>query len=270
MESSGSAPDSSPSPAGERGVARLTESPLSLLRRAAGSPRELREKLARLGAALSGYADRPLLDARLERLRVLGHVEQVPSRLQLIIGSIDMLRFWISPAAAEYYGERGIHFGFHQILRILEEPASMVDPTGFLTDRDVVIDHLLQVTHANPAYDLQLLEVHADGLAQLEAQTAAAIAGTHPKSAMLAATVEDAGYHARLLEFVKAYRADRKALPPIRSNIAGSEKWAPIERTFGTLPAAVRYFAKMPTSRRAAARHLLFVKEFPRELAEPA
>jgi hypothetical protein len=249
-------------------VARLTESPIALLRRAAGSPRELRDKLVRLATALAHYADRPLLDERLARLRALGHVDHIPTRLQLIVGSIDMLRFWISPAAAEYYGERGIHFGFHQILRILEEPASMVDPTGFLTDRDVVIDHLLQVTHANPAYDLQLLEVHADGLAQLEAQAAAAVAGTHPKSAMLAATVEDAGYHARLLDFVRAYRADRAALPPIRSNVAGSDVWAPIERTFGTLPAAVRYFAKMPKSRLAAARHLLFVKAFPRELAE--
>lgn len=254
----------------EPGVARLTESPLSLLRRAAGSRRDVVAKLRRLAAALRGYADRPLLDARLARLAELGHVEVVPTRLQLVVGSIDMLRFWISPAAAEYYGERGIHFGFHQILRILEEPASMVDPTGFLTDRDVVIDHLLQVTHANPAYDLQLLEVHESGLSELEAQTRAAIAGTHPKSAMLAATVEDAGYHARLLEFVRAYRADRNALPPIRSNIAGSERWAPIERTFGTLPAAVRYFARMPRTPLAAARHLLLVREFPRHLGEPA
>lgn len=251
-------------------VARLTESPIALLRKAAGSPREVRDKLSRLGHALAGYADRPLLDARLARLVALGHVETVPTRLQLVVGSVDMLRFWITPAAAEYYGERGIHFGFHQILRILEEPASMVDPTGFLTERDVVIDHLLQVTHANPAYDLQLLEVHEEGLASLEAQTEAVIAGTHPKSESLSATVEDAGYHARLLAFVQAYRADRSALPPIRSNVADSPRWAPIERTFGTLPAAVRYFAKMPRSRRAAARHLLFVRSFPVAFAEPS
>lgn len=250
-------------------VARLTESPIALLRKAAGSPRDVRDKLSRLGRALASYADGPLLDARLTRLVALGHVEVVPTRLQLVVGSIDMLRFWISPAAAEYYGERGIHFGFHQILRILEEPASMVDPTGFLTARDVVIDHLLQVTHANPAYDLQLLEVHEDGLASLEQQTEAVIAGTHPKTESLSATVEDAGYHARLLSFVRAYRADRTALPPIRSNVADSPRWAPIERTFGTLPAAVRYFTKMPRSRRAAARHLLFVRSFPSALAEP-
>ncbi len=253
----------------ETGPARLTESPLALLRLAAGSPRELRHKLGRLASALSGYANGPLLTGRLARLGALGHVQVVPTRLQLVVGSIDMLRFWISPAAAEYYGERGIHFGFHQILRILEEPASMVDPTGFLTERDVVIDHLLQVVHANPAYDLQLLEIHESGLAELEAQTAAVIAGTHEKTRSLRATVEDADYHARLLEFVQAYRADARALPPVRSNVAGSERWAPIERTFGTLPAAVRYFGRMPTTPWSAARHLLFVRRFPIALAEP-
>lgn len=250
-------------------VARLTEPPIALLRKAAGSPRDLRDKLGRLGRALSSYVDRPVLDARLARLVALGHVAEVPTRLQLVVGSIDMLRFWITPAAAEYYAERGIHFGFHQVLRVLEEPASMVDPTGFLTARDVVIDHLLQVTHANPAYDLQLLEAHDGGLEALVAQVRAVIAGTHPKAASLSATVEDAGYHARLLAFVRAYRADRSALPPIRSNVADSPRWAPIERTFGTLPAAVRYFAKMPRSRRAAAKHLLFVRSFPLSLAEP-
>lgn len=253
----------------ETKVLRLTEGPLALLRLAAGSPREMREKLGRLASALSSYANAPLLDERLRRLAALGHVDAVPTRLQLVVGSIDMLRFWISPAAAEYYAERGIHFGFHQILRILEEPASMVDPTGLLTERDVVIDHLLQVVHANPAYDLQLLEVHENGLAALEEQTAAAIDGTHAKSASLSATVEDAGYHARLLAFVRAYRADRSALPPVRSNVAGSERWAPIERTFGTLPAAVRYFARMPATPSKAARHLLFVRAFPLALAEP-
>jgi hypothetical protein len=247
---------------------RLAAGPWTLLRLAAGSPRAMREKLGRLARALSAYASPPLLESRLGRLVALGHVERAPTRLQLVVGSIDMLRFWITPAAAESYDERGIHFGFHQILRILEEPASMVDPTGFLTERDVVIDHLLQVVHANPAYDLQLLEVHEDGLAELEDQTVRAIAGTHAKSASLSATVEDAGYHARLLEFVRAYRSDRSALPPVRSNVAGSARWAPIERTFGTLPAAVRYFGRMPSTPRAAARHLLFVRSFPVELAE--
>ena len=252
----------------ETPVARLAETPFRLLRRAAGSPREMQAKVARLAQALAGYRSSRVVDARLGRLAARGLIDEIPTRLQLLVGSIDMLRFWISPAAGEYYAERGIHFGFHQVLRVLEEPASMVDPTGFLTARDVVIDHLLQVVHANPMYDLQLLEVHEDGLEALEQQTMSVIAGTHEKSRSLAATVEDAGYHARLLGFVRAYRRDPRALPPVRSNIAGSARWAPIERTFGTLPAAVRYFTRMPTTLTGAASHLLLVRRFPMALAE--
>ena len=68
---------------------RLTGGPLTLLRVAAGSPRAVREKLGRLGSALSGYANAPLLDARLGRLAALGHVDAIPTRLQLVVGSID-------------------------------------------------------------------------------------------------------------------------------------------------------------------------------------
>lgn len=252
-----------------RGAARLHERPLTLLATAAGSPRQIAEKLARLAAALTSLASKRSLDARLERLRALGYVETAPTRLQLVVGSIDMLRFWISPAADEYYRERGIQFGFHQVLRVLEEPASMVDPTGFLTDRDVIIDHLLQVTHANPAYDLQLLESHDAGLEALVDQVRAAIEGTHPKSSSLRATVEDTTYHARLLAYAEDYLRDRTTPPPVRSNVAGSERWARIEATFGTLPAAMRYFQKMPRAPLAAARHLMTVRSFPVALSEP-
>jgi hypothetical protein len=247
--------------------ARRTEGPLRLLRMAAGSREDGRNKLRRWVHALRTLRSRPALDARMSHLVRLGYVDRVPTPIQLAIGSIDMLRFWISPAAAEYYDERGIGFGFHQVLRILEEPASMIDPTGLFTERDVIIDHLLQVVHANATYDLQLLETHEDGLDALEAQTRAVIAKTHPKSESLSATIEDADYHQRLLDYVVAYRVDPGARAPIRSNVA-APRWAPIERTFGTLPAAMRYFARMPTSVRAAATHLLTVRTFPIALAE--
>lgn len=242
-------------------TARKRERPLTLMRRAAGDRRDVANKLRRLARALRTIADAPALDARLERLRALGYVEQVPTRLQLLVGSIDMLRFWITPAAAEYYASQDIHFGFHQILRILEEPASMVDPTGLFTERDVIIDHLLQVTHANPAYDLQLLESHPDGIEELLRQAEAASVGAHPKQAQLEAIIEDGAYYERLLGYVRDFSRDRFALPPLRDNIQ-SPKWAAIEQTFGTLPAALRYCSHMPSRPLAAARHLLFVRAF--------
>lgn len=248
-------------------TARLTAGPITLLRQAAGSPRELAAKMRRLARALAQYANAPALDGRLARLRELGYLERVPTRLQLVVGSIDMLRFWISPAAADYYAQRGIDYTFHQVLRFLDDPSSMVDPTGFLSTRDNIIGHLMQVVHANPAYDLQLLESHERGLEELEAQVEQMIAGTHPRAASIGAVVEEPDYHARLLGFVREYRAHRDADAPIRDNVASDPRWRELERTFGTLPRAMAYFAKLPETPLAAARHLLTVRAFPRHLA---
>jgi hypothetical protein len=251
--------------------ARLTESPLQLLRRAAGSPADLARKVRALARALAALADGPALDSRLARLRELGHVERAPSRIQLVVGSIDMLRFWISPAARDYYERRGIGFGFHQVLRVLDDPTSMIDPTGFLSSVDTIIGHLMQVVHANPHYDLQLLESHAEGLAELERQVESMLEGTHPRAVSIGAIVEEPDYHARLLEYVRAYRRDPKGTPaPVRENVQASEHFRRVERTFGTLPAAMRYFARLPATPLGGAWHLLTVRSFPFELGEPA
>src|SRR5262245_48348006 len=105
--------------------ARLEASPLDLLRRAAGSPSEAAGKLRRLGAILASYARGDVLDARLARLHEIGVIETIPTRVQLAVGAFDMLRFWITPAAADYYEKLGIDFRFHQVLRFLDEPASL-------------------------------------------------------------------------------------------------------------------------------------------------
>jgi hypothetical protein len=178
-------------------VDRLARGPLELIRQAAGSPRDMAAKIARLAIALRGYASRAVIDDRLERLRDLGYIETVPNRVQLVVGAADMLRFFISPAAADYYEQKGINFTFHQVLRLLDEPASMIDPTGFLSSRDNIIGHVMQVVHANPVYDLQLLEAHASGLDELERQVEEMIAGTHPRAKSIRAVVEDPDYITR-------------------------------------------------------------------------
>lgn len=246
---------------------RLTASPWALIQQAAGSPRELWDKARRLASAVRTYADGPALDARLRRLEALGHIQRVPSRLQLVVGSIDMLRFWINPAAADYYASRGIHYGFHQLLRILDEPASMVDPTGFLSTTDNIIGHLMQVVHANPAYDLQLLESHEGGLEELERQVRQMLAGTHPKHASIGAVVEEPDYHERLLGYVVAYRESRDVDAPLRDNVANDPRLRELEQTFGTLPRAMAYFARLPKRPVPAVMHVITVQEFPRHLA---
>lgn len=242
----------------EAEVDRLRKSPFALVAQAAGGPREMAEKLGRLGQALVAYARPGEADRRLERLVEAGVIAVKPTRLQMIVGGLDMLRFFISPAAADYYRAKGISFWFHQLLRILDEPASMVDPTGFYSTRDNIIGHVMQVVHANPRYDLELLEAHERGLEELERQVEAMIAGTHPRHRSIGAIIEDPGYHARLLEYVRAYRRDREALPPIRENIGG--RFELEEATFGSLPSALEYFATLPTSVPGAIAHLLRVR----------
>jgi len=225
--------------------------------------------VGRLLRALWTLASGVELRRRLVRLRDRGLITAVPSRRRLLVGGADMLRFFISPAAADYYRQRGIRYSFHQLLRILDDPASMIDPVGLYSQRDTIIGHVLQVTHANPCYDLQLLEAYDDGVAELERQTRAMIDGSHPRATSIGAIIEDAGYHARLLDYIHAFQVDPAAPPPVRENIAASEALAPVERTFGTLPAAFRYFDRVPVGRGAGLLHLLRVREFPLALAEP-
>lgn len=251
-------------------TARTTASAWQLLSQAAGGPVAMLGKLRRLVLALGAYADARGLDRRIQLLVERGYIaaDAQPTRLQLIVGSLDMLRFWISPAAAQYYASKNIHYGFHQVLRVLDDPASMIDPTGLLSDRDVIIGHLLQVVHANPCYDLQLLEAHADGLEELEVQVGQMLAGTHPRQASISAIVEEADYHDRLLGYVRAYRASPDVDAPIRDNVRSDPHWAPIERTFGTVPRTMAYFAKMPRSLVGAVHHLRTVNAFPVELSQ--
>lgn len=247
----------------EASSARLEKSPWQLLRQTVGGPREAAAKLRRLGKALAAYGDGAGLHERLERLAALGYLTRTPTRLQLIVGAVDMLRFWIVPAAEDYYRKKGISFTFHQLLRFLDDPASIVDPTGFLSERDVIIGHLMQVVHANPCYDFQLLESFADGLDELERQLVAMLAKSHPRSASIGAIVEEPGYHARLLEYLRQYRQDRDAPPLLRENVVADSRFAALEQTFGTLPGAMRYFTDLPETPLGAIGHLLAVREFP-------
>ncbi len=75
---------------------RLTARPLDLIRRAAGSPQEIAAKLRRLAVILAGYARGGVLDARLDVLHRRGLIDVIPTRVQLAVGAVDMLRFWIS------------------------------------------------------------------------------------------------------------------------------------------------------------------------------
>ncbi len=246
---------------------RISKSPWSLVRQTMGDPRAFAVKLRHLVVALNGYGGSDRVDARLRRLVELGHIDAIPTRLQRMVGAIDMLRFFIVPCAADYYASKGLDFRFHTFLRFLDDPASIIDPTGFNSTRDAIIGHVMQVVHANPQYDFQLLESFPDGLHQMEQQVIDVLSGTHPRTASILAIVEDPHYHARLLEHIRAFRSDPTVPPLLRENVATNPRFAAIERTFGTVPNAMRYFAKMPATPLAAARHILKTRAFPEQLA---
>jgi hypothetical protein len=249
---------------------RLSARAPELIARALGDRRQIADKLRRFASTTALYASAHEIPERLERLRAAGYVDAAPTRLQLVFGGFDMLRFVIAPAAKDYYRHKGISFGFHTLLRVLDDPVSMIDPTGFLSERDTIIGHVMQVVHLNPIYDLQLLESFGDGLAELEGQVRSMIAGTHPRASTIGAIVEDPEYHARLLDYVVRFRADRGAAPPVREEqtLRADPVFAAAERTFATLPGFLRYCRRLPRSPLALARRLATVDRFPLSAAE--
>jgi len=246
-------------------TARLTASPVRLMVQAIGGPRQVAGKMRRLGRTLRLYVDRAEIERRLSTLESKGYVTGRPSRLQILFGGFDMLRFVIEPASRDYYRQKGISFGFHQLLRVLDDPVSMIDPTGFLSERDTIVGHVMQVVHLNPVYDLQLIQMFPDGLENFERQVQAMVDGTHPRHATIGAIVEDPEYHARLLDYVRRFRADPNTPPPVRQEqtLRNDPHFAAAERTFATLPGFIGYCHTLPTGFGALLRRWRTLRQFP-------
>jgi len=250
---------------GEPLALRLSAGPFTLIRLALGGPREIFGKCVRIGRTIAIVLSRSEVDRRLRRLQELGFIERRPSRLQIFFGGLDMLRFLIEPGARDYYRAKGISFGFHQLLRVLDDPVSMIDPTGFLSDRDTIVGHVMQVVHLNPIYDLQLIQMFEDGPADLESQVEQMVAGSHPRQATIGAIVEDPGYHARLLDYVRHFRADPETKPLVRAEqtLRANPHFAAAERTFATLPGFIAYCLELPEGPWPLARRFASTREFP-------
>ncbi len=247
----------------EEVLARFRERKWTLIRRTIGDRKALRGKVERAGYALANYAFPRRIEGRLQRLQELGYVERIPNRTQMIFGSLDMFRHFIVPCAADYYRSKDITFAFHALLRFLDDPASMMDPTGFMSHRDAIIGHLMQVTHADPIYDLQLLSAHEDGLDQLERQVEQMIDGTHPRAESIGAIIEDPDYHRRLLQHVREFRADpTHCRPLLRENVESNPHFAEIAEVFGSLYTTIEYFASLPERPLAALLRALRSRSF--------
>jgi len=150
-------------------------------------------------------------------------------------------------------------------VRVLDDPVSMIDPTGFLSDRDTIVGHVMQVVHLNPVYDLQLIQMFPDGLEDFERQVQAMVDGTHPRARTIGAIVEDPDYHTRLLAYVRRFRVDPATPPPVREEqtLRNDPAFAAAERQFATLPGFIQYCNRLPTGLATLWGRLRTTKRYP-------
>lgn len=229
---------------------RLKLSPFTLILRAIGRPSIVLNKTYRLAVTIFNTFYIPEQRKRLQRLKGIGFIDTIPSQRQLWFGAYDMLRYFISPGAASYYKTKGINFTFHQVLRFLNDPSGIADPTGIRVPRDTIICHLLEVVHANPVYDLQLLDQFEDGLDEMLKQTEQMLNGTHPRHTSITAITEDKNYHRHLYNYVKQYQVNpaQKQMLRASGDARSNPHFLLAECMFGTLPSAFRYFSRLPNS----------------------
>ncbi len=226
--------------------------------RAIGGPKEVALKFWRMAESFALILNVPESTRRLRKFKELGYCDEPPNHAQLIVASFDQLRFYIVPAAYDFYDSIGINFNFHQLLRVLDDPVAVMDPIGIRTSKNGIIGHLLQVVHTSPLYDLQLLRMWDDGLDEMEKQTAQMIDGSHPRYKQISAVNEDPRYFVRLLDFIRRYRVSLDENEPFerRSGVAQYEfMFLLAEYQFRSLPGFLRYAGRLPKTTSKLLRH---------------
>lgn len=173
-----------------------------------GPPAEAWRKLQLTVETVRCVLDRDEQLTRIERLRASGETDVVPTRWQLSVGAYHMMTRFIIPSNDEFYRHYEGSAAWLQLLRFLDDPPTMLDPIGLAISRDALIKHIVHVVHTSAGYDVALLRMFEDGLAELERHLELLIAGEHPEQAAIEATLERPDYHRRLLEAVRAYVDD--------------------------------------------------------------
>jgi hypothetical protein len=241
----------------ETATDRIKQNPFTLILRALGSPLILANKIGRFIITLFNTFYFSNQKKRLQRLKEIGFIDRIPSQKQLWFGAYDMFRYFVVPGAASYYKKKGINFKFHILLRFLNDPSGLMDPIGIRAPKNTIIGHLLEVVHANPVYDLQLLDQFDDGLYEMEKQTLQMIDRTHPRYSSISAIIEDENYYPELYAYIQKYRKNPVTPQLIRAtgDARNDTNFVRAEITFGTLPSAFRYFNRLPDDFKALIRH---------------
>src|SRR5579871_2225369 len=182
-----------------------------------GGVRENLDKLRQLASLVTAFFRPRLIRRRLERLRALGHVDAVPTIGQLLVAGRDQMMVGAAEETKIFYRAQGIPWIFHNLRRFLSGPATMLDPVGFFSPRQAIVEHVLQTFHRHPVYDLVLLRAHDGGVEEMARQAQQILDGSHPHQRALTSLIEDGAYHARLpadiARFEEATRAPARPIP---------------------------------------------------------
>jgi len=181
---------------------------LRQLRDATGGVRPMAHKLRRAVRTAATMLDRAEREARIARLQAAGLVAERPTDWQLILGAHHMMFGYILPSNEEFYEHYDQGHWWHQLMRVLEEPATMMDPIGLGLEQQTLLRHIVEVVHASAGYDVALLFMWPEGLAPLREQLQQVIAGTHPRQQRIEALLERPDYPEALLAALDRYEAD--------------------------------------------------------------
>jgi hypothetical protein len=231
----------------------LGRSRATLLRDVLGGWRQTWDRVTQLVGLVAGFFRPRLVRRRLERLRALGHIDAVPSTAQMLLAARDQMMLGASEETKIFYRSQGIPWIFHNLRRFLSGPATMLDPVGVFSPRDAIVHHVLQTFHRHPVYDMVLLRAFPDGLDEMERQAEQIRAGTHPHQRALGSLIEDGSYHARLVEDVRAFRADPLVAPrPIPPGLVADPSLMLAMDQFKDLRGFTRYASRLRASLPAA------------------
>lgn len=232
----------------------------SLLKDVIGGWTQLRDRFSQFFQLLIAFLRPKRVRARLERLRVLGHIDVVPTTAQVLVAARDQMFLGAVKETEMFYRSQGIPWVFHNVHRFLSGPATVLDPAGLFSPRDTIIHHVLQTFHRHPVYDLVLLRGFPDGLEAMERQAEQILAGTHPHQRALASLIEDGSYHARVIDQIKRFRADPfLAAEPIPRGLVEDPLLMLAMEQFKDLRGFTNYAARLRVGAAAAAGAWLLV-----------
>jgi hypothetical protein len=225
----------------------LGRSRVSLLADVLGGVRQNADKLRQLVSLVAAFFRPRLVRRRLERLRALGHTDAVPTIGQLLVAGRDQMMVGAAEETKIFYRAQGIPWIFHNARRFLAGPATMLDPVGFFSPREAIVEHVLQTFHRHPVYDLVLLRAHDGGVEEMAKQARQIVEGTHPHQRALASLIEDGSYHARLPSDIAAFEAASRApARPIPPGLVDDPELMLAMDQFKDVAGFVRYASRLP------------------------